>query len=247
MIQGQFHRFIGAKAIRSSGHHSDFVVQALNGGAGEFPFGPEPVEDQLAMGAEHSRHRLHRLQAAAPGPLAPRVQEANKVLHGVDKGFNLQLHGWSVGRWRALKFYSHRARYPKADRSAIVYRGPTTSALQFFTSNFLAAHHGGGLGGQGGAQQGTRARGEQYLDGPARSHTLGAAQLLEIQLSFGRQAARLVRVVREGVGRSATGHASHAAGSGLDRRIVDLPTNCAEEPKNHRCECPAPLPGDSGQ
>ena len=38
----------------------------------------------------------------------------------------------------------------------------------------LAAHHGGDRGGQGGAQQGTGARGEQYLEGHGRSHTLAA-------------------------------------------------------------------------
>jgi len=36
----------------------------------------------------------------------------------------------------------------------------------------LAAHHGGGSDSQGGAQQGTGARGEQYLDGLTRSHTI---------------------------------------------------------------------------
>lgn len=36
----------------------------------------------------------------------------------------------------------------------------------------LAARHGGGSDRQGGAQQGTRARGEQYLDGLTRSHTI---------------------------------------------------------------------------
>ena len=41
-------------------------------------------------------------------------------------------------------------------------------------NKILAAHLGGGLGGQGGAQQGTGARGEQYLDGLARSHTIAA-------------------------------------------------------------------------
>src|SRR5206468_1849919 len=41
-------------------------------------------------------------------------------------------------------------------------------------NKILAAHLGGGLGSQGGAQQGTGARGEQYLDGLARSHTIAA-------------------------------------------------------------------------
>lgn len=43
VIQGNFHRVIGAEAIGSSGHHSDFVVQALDGAAGDFSFGLEPV------------------------------------------------------------------------------------------------------------------------------------------------------------------------------------------------------------
>src|SRR3954453_6471740 len=41
----------------------------------------------------------------------------------------------------------------------------------------LAEHHDGGPDGQGGAQQGTGARGEQYLDGLARSHKI-ARQVL---------------------------------------------------------------------
>src|SRR5215471_11509583 len=49
-----------------------------------------------------------------------------------------------------------------------------------FPNNCLAAHLGGGSRGQGGAQQGTRARGEQYLDGVSRSHTLAAEQLFGI-------------------------------------------------------------------
>jgi len=44
-------------------------------------------------------------------------------------------------------------------------------------NKILAAHRGEGLGSQGGAQQGTGARGEQYLDSPARSHTLAAGIL----------------------------------------------------------------------
>jgi len=36
----------------------------------------------------------------------------------------------------------------------------------------LAEHHDGGPEGQGGAQQGTGARGEQYLDALARSHKI---------------------------------------------------------------------------
>jgi hypothetical protein len=46
------------------------------------------------------------------------------------------------------------------------------SKNQTTKNKILAAHHGGGWGSQGGAQQGTGARGEQYLDGTNRSHTI---------------------------------------------------------------------------
>jgi hypothetical protein len=51
---------------------------------------------------------------------------------------------------------------------------------QTFPNDCLAASLGGGWRSQGGAQQGTRARGEQYLDGVSRSHTLAAKQLFGI-------------------------------------------------------------------
>ena len=44
----------------------------------------------------------------------------------------------------------------------------------------LAEHHDGGPGSQGGAQQGTGARGEQYLDGLARSHKIARKGLFGI-------------------------------------------------------------------
>src|SRR5438045_2345532 len=44
-------------------------------------------------------------------------------------------------------------------------------------NNSIAAHPGGGPSSQGGAQQGTGARGEQYLDGSARSHKIAALEL----------------------------------------------------------------------
>jgi hypothetical protein len=43
---------------------------------------------------------------------------------------------------------------------------------QMTKNKILAEHHDGGPDGQGGAQQGTGARGEQYLDGLARSHKI---------------------------------------------------------------------------
>jgi hypothetical protein len=49
MILGHFHGFVGAKAVRASGYHSNLVVEALDGGAGKLSFGPEPVHQQLFM------------------------------------------------------------------------------------------------------------------------------------------------------------------------------------------------------
>ena len=79
MIQGNFHRVKGAEAVRSSGYHSDFVVQALDDAAGDFAFGPKPVQQQLLMRAQHPRHFLHRLEAAAQGAPSPIVQKVAGV------------------------------------------------------------------------------------------------------------------------------------------------------------------------
>jgi hypothetical protein len=46
VIKGQFHRFIRAESVRASGHHSNFVVQALDRATGNLAFGFEPVEQQ---------------------------------------------------------------------------------------------------------------------------------------------------------------------------------------------------------
>src|ERR1039457_1213470 len=51
VIKGNFHGFVGAKAIGSSGHHSDFVVEAFHSAIGDFSFGPKPIQDQWFMGA----------------------------------------------------------------------------------------------------------------------------------------------------------------------------------------------------
>ena len=50
---------------------------------------------------------------------------------------------------------------------------------QIPTNNSLAEHFGEGPSSQGGAQQGTGARGEQYLDGLDRSHTVARKILFE--------------------------------------------------------------------
>ena len=49
MIESGFHGVVGAKAVGPSGHHSDFVVEALDGAVGDFTFGPEPIEDEFLV------------------------------------------------------------------------------------------------------------------------------------------------------------------------------------------------------
>ena len=45
MIKGNFHSLVGTKAVGSSGNHSDFVVETLNGAIGDFSFGSKPIQD----------------------------------------------------------------------------------------------------------------------------------------------------------------------------------------------------------
>ena len=75
VIKGHFHRVVGAESIGSSGYHSNFVVEALDGAGGNFPFGPEPVQQESLVGSEHPGDSPHRLQAAALGSLAPIVEK----------------------------------------------------------------------------------------------------------------------------------------------------------------------------
>src|ERR1017187_4491112 len=51
----------GTKAVGSSGHYSDFVVEALNGAIGDFPFVPILNQYQGLLGSHHPPHLLHRL------------------------------------------------------------------------------------------------------------------------------------------------------------------------------------------
>src|ERR1035437_8332661 len=51
VIKGNFHSLVGTKAVGSSGNHSDFVVETLNGAIGDFSFGSKPIQDQRLMGA----------------------------------------------------------------------------------------------------------------------------------------------------------------------------------------------------
>ena len=82
MIKGSFYSFVGAKAVGSSGDHSDFVVEALNGAIGDFSFGPKPVQDQRLMGAQHPGYLFHRFQTAPHGSEAPIVEKAAGPSHG---------------------------------------------------------------------------------------------------------------------------------------------------------------------
>src|SRR5580704_2535082 len=68
---------IGAEAVRTSGYHSNFVVEALDRAAGNLAFGPEPVQQQLLMAPQHSGNFLHGRQTAAHGAEAPAVQESS--------------------------------------------------------------------------------------------------------------------------------------------------------------------------
>ena len=82
MIQGYFHSFEGAVAVRSSGHHSDLIVQPFGGATGDFAFGLEAVHQQVLMGAQHSRNFLHRRQPTAQGPFRPDPQEVTRPSGG---------------------------------------------------------------------------------------------------------------------------------------------------------------------
>src|ERR1035437_821153 len=82
VIEGNFHSLVGTKAVGSSGNHSDFVVEALNGAIGNFFFGPKPIQDQRLMGAQHAGHPFHRFQTAPHGPGAPVVEKSAGPDHG---------------------------------------------------------------------------------------------------------------------------------------------------------------------
>jgi len=83
VIEGHFHGFVSTKTVRSSGNHSDFVVETLHGGIGDFSFGAKPIQDQWLMGAEHPGHLFHGFESAAHGAEAPVVEKGA----GPDDGF----------------------------------------------------------------------------------------------------------------------------------------------------------------
>src|SRR5487761_307822 len=92
---------IGAETVGTSGHHSNFVVKALDGTGGNLAVSPEPVQQEFLVGAKHTGHFLHRLQAAAHGAFGPVVQKRSGpddglVVPEVEEGF-LQLPGSGRG------------------------------------------------------------------------------------------------------------------------------------------------------
>jgi len=82
MIESCFHGVVRAKAIGTSGDHSDFVVEAFDRAVGDFTFGLEPIEDEFLVGAEHAGDLAHGLEAAAKGTLAPDIQEGGRPSEG---------------------------------------------------------------------------------------------------------------------------------------------------------------------
>src|ERR1017187_1071819 len=126
MIQGNFHGVEGAKAVGSSGYYTDFVVETFHGAIGDFPFRPEPIQDQRFMGPQHPGHPFDRLQFAAHGPEAPIVEKGP----GPDRGFVppemseglLQIPGPGGGQLAASRAWSFcrarpRTRLPRRSNS----------------------------------------------------------------------------------------------------------------------------------
>ncbi len=51
VIERDFHGIVSAKSVGTSGYHTKFVVEALDGTVGYLSFGTKPVQQQLLMGA----------------------------------------------------------------------------------------------------------------------------------------------------------------------------------------------------
>ena len=83
MIKRDFHRFVSAEAIRSSGYHSDLVVESLDGAGGNLAFSSEPVQQEFLMGAKHAGDFLQGIQTAAHGPITPIVQKGSGPEYGL--------------------------------------------------------------------------------------------------------------------------------------------------------------------
>ena len=84
MIKGDFHGLVGAKAVRLSGHHSNFVVETFDRATGNLSFSPKPLQQPFLVRAQHwgdlwdreRRALLYRVDpVAAKCPCVPTTWE----------------------------------------------------------------------------------------------------------------------------------------------------------------------------
>src|ERR1019366_10236437 len=75
MVEGEFDRFVFAKAVRFSHGQFCLVVETLNDAGGNRAFGMKPVEQQRAMLSQAAGYLLHRLQPRSHHALAPLVEK----------------------------------------------------------------------------------------------------------------------------------------------------------------------------
>ena len=61
MIQGDLSRMVGPKTVSFSGGQFRFGVEILNNSDGKLLFGPEPVQQQMAVPPQHLGFSLHRI------------------------------------------------------------------------------------------------------------------------------------------------------------------------------------------
>jgi hypothetical protein len=71
VIEGNFHSFVGVKAVRSSGNHSDFVVEAFDRPIGKLTFARNQLGVKRLMSAQHLGHLFHGSEAAAHSAAPP--------------------------------------------------------------------------------------------------------------------------------------------------------------------------------
>ena len=79
------HNFSGpecSEAIGFSGGQFEFMVETLHGTAGNRLFGTKPVQEELAMGAQHAGYLLHRFYARPHRLGAAVVQEFARPVRG---------------------------------------------------------------------------------------------------------------------------------------------------------------------
>ena len=75
MIQRDFDGAEGPEPVRLSGSEFGLVVEALDRATRNRPLGPTPIEQELAMAAEHAGDLLHGLDSGPQGARAPAIQE----------------------------------------------------------------------------------------------------------------------------------------------------------------------------